>query len=98
VISYNREDEKLSITVKAWNEKNILIVCKDLIGFFDKGGWDISDFCEVKSETNLLEEALDRQFERIPKNHGYKVFQFLDNDDQVVIEIVCSEVTMSFQS
>ncbi len=97
VVSYNRKDEILSITVQAWNEQKILIICNDIIGFLDKGGWDISDFCEVKSETKFLKEVLDRQFEKIPDNHGYKVYQFVDNDDQVVIEIVCSEVKMSVQ-
>ncbi len=97
VISYNRKNDNLIISVKAWNEKTILVLCKDLIGFFDKGAWDISDFCEVKSETNLLREVLNRQFEKPPKDHGYKVFQFLDIDDQVVIEVICSEIEINME-
>ncbi len=97
VVSYNRKDDNLEISVKAWNEKTILIICKDLIGFFDKGAWDISDFCEVKSETNLLRDTLARQFEKIPEDHGYKVFQFLDTNDQAVMEIVCSEIEINVE-
>lgn len=95
VISYSKEEDSLIISVRAWNDKIIKIVCRDVISFFDKGTWDISDFREVISDTDTLREALERQFENIPEDHGYKAFQFIDNDDQAVMEIVCSEISVT---
>jgi hypothetical protein len=95
VTSYSKADDNLLISVKAWNDKFIKIVCKDVIGFLDKGTWDISDFREIKSETVLLREVLERQFENIPEDHGYKAFHFVDNDNQAVMEIVCLEINIT---
>ncbi len=96
VTSYSKkEDDSLIITVKSWNDKVIKIVCKDVIGFLDRGTWDISDFHEIRSETVLFREVLERQFENIPEDHGYKIFHFVNNDDQAVMEIVCLEINIT---
>ena len=95
LVSYSKNDKSLLIIVKAWNEKTIKINFNETIGFLDQGAWEFSDFCEISFETDLLNKALKRQYDVIPENHGYKSFQFLDNNQETVIEIICLNIEIN---
>ena len=96
VISYNSEKEKTIVLLKAWNEKTIKFEFIDCILFLSLENWRISDIIELKSpDSSLFKRALRTTFEEIPIEHSYKLFQFLDLDDDPAIEIVCKDIIIS---
>jgi hypothetical protein len=89
--SYERVGDRLTVKVRAWNEQPLTVVFADVIALVDRGAWQIGDLREVvDSEPETLRAALARQFEQPPRDHIYRVFEFVDPDDVPVLEIVAS--------
>jgi hypothetical protein len=95
VESYERREDKLHVRVRAWNAAQVDLVFVDIIGVRDFGVFDICDVCEFVGQTPLLDEALAYEYKEPPAQHPYKVFQFLDLDDKVALEVVCTDVQIS---
>jgi hypothetical protein len=95
IILYERQDNKFIVSIKAWNEVLLTVEFQDVIGLIDRGAWEVSDLQEVYDNTPFLGEMLKRQYEVIPPDHKYKIFQFLDNDSVPVLEVVAQSVSIS---
>src|SRR5438309_8829449 len=81
--SYCYSDEnkqQLIIRIRAWDARIIEFEFFDSILFLDMGSQDISEFCRNTKETDLFKRALERAYAKVPENHPYKLFQFLDLD------------------
>jgi len=91
LISYFGDIEKISVLVKirSGNGKIIEFTFFDVIYFGDKGGNFITAFGKAK-EKEILKEVLIKTYgSKIPYDHPYKLFQFLDIDENPYLEIVC---------
>lgn len=89
VESYERRGDSLTVSLKMWDESIVTLVFNNVIGLLDYAAWQIAD---VRSTTNdvhgLLQRCLDNHFETVPTDHGYAAFEFVDNDDHVVLTVV----------
>lgn len=85
---YLKDDDKVVVKIRAWDNSFLEIVFFDPILFIDRSCEAISQFGRKKAPNSTLIEALKKNYETIPANHPYLLFQFLDLDDEPCIEIV----------
>ena len=88
ITSYSRDQNNLVVKVKTWNDTYLIITFLDVVGIIDYGIGDISNFVEETEETSFLKIILNRVYELIPEAPPYRLFQFLDLDDNPSLEIV----------
>ncbi|MBN9378033.1 MAG: hypothetical protein BGO14_00925 [Chlamydiales bacterium 38-26] len=94
IVSFKSEDFNLIVYLQAWNGNILKVEFKDCIYFSNYQAGDISDICENPSSPSL-QLALDHKYQNIPSDHGYKAYQFLDLDDDPVIEVVSQGIIIS---
>lgn len=92
LVSYFRKQNSLIVKIKAWNEVVLTFTFGDFGGLSDYGLGDISQFVEEDEMTFLLERTLKNLYEKIPVESPYKIYQFLNLDDNVVLEIIATTV------
>lgn len=85
----------MELELQAWNNSTVRLNFSGVIGFCDFGGRDISGFVQSNESSELLNITLHRMFSRIPELHGYHLFQGLDNDNRVTIEVIANAVTVT---
>ncbi len=86
--SYSRNNDNLIIEIKAWNENIIEITFISPILFVDKECEAMTAFRQNFSYSDIYLEALNKTYEKIPEDIPYKYFQFLNLDDEPVLEII----------
>ena len=94
ILFYKSNNFSLFFYLKAWNETILKIEFKEYIYFLDTVCIDVSDIFENDS-SNTLKTALDREFNEIPEDHGFKLYQFINIEDEVAIEIVSKEILIT---
>jgi len=92
---YSVSDDGLALELQAWNNSNVHLNFSGVIGLGDFGGREISGFVQSNASSEILRVALHRMFGRIPESHEYHLFQGLDHDDQVTIEVIAKAVTVT---
>lgn len=93
IISYQSQDSNVLLRLRAWNSEIIEFEFVNCILFFILDSWDISEVCE-SSDSVLFQRALNMIYDEIPVNHNYRLFQFLNNDDDPVVEIACESINI----
>jgi hypothetical protein len=93
VLGYQKKGNDAKVSILAWNEDILEITFLDCIGICDIDVGDISSFVE-ESSSNLLSNVMAKMYEKPPTTHQYKPYQFLDQDDQVSLEIVAASFTI----
>lgn len=94
VLSYQLEGIDLIVYLKAWNEKVLRFKFVDCLLCVSLNPGDISNICEVET-SHLFELALAREFSKVPLDHGYKLYHFLDLYNFSVIEVGCAEMLIT---
>lgn len=97
IVSYRSKNENVVITLKCWNEKVLELEFVESILVLITNSWNISDICEI-TESILLDKVLSQAYEIIPKNHEYRIFQFIDNSDNPAIEVISKQLIISMSS
>ena len=95
ILSYCREQEKLIVVVKMWNDKRIEISFRGIVGCSDYGIGDISALVEEDRTTELFEKILSEVYEKLPSQHPYHLYQFLNLDDSPCLEVVAETIKIS---
>lgn len=95
ILRYSMAGDCLELELQAWNNSTVHLNFSGVTGFCDFGGREISGFVQSNESSELLKIALHRMFSRIPALHEYHLFQGLDNDNQVTIEVVAKAVTVA---
>src|ERR1700733_4101397 len=85
-------ENSLKLTLLSWNSKEIVILFSDAIQFIYKLGDVTQQVVEVVNGSDFLNEALTRNYEIIPADHPYHLFQIIDINDYPYIEIVATNV------
>lgn len=97
-ISYTKvRGEKLTVQLLSWNNQKVFIHFFDPILFLDRGLYLSKQFCELKSFSPLLKEALEYTYVKIPENPPYKVYQIIDIEDEPAMEIICKRYEVMIQ-
>src|SRR5258708_7828513 len=78
LMSYTMVDRSVTATLEGWDERTVYIKFIDVILLIYKSGDVISGLVEVFGDYEELEEAVKREYEKVPENHGYRAFQLLD--------------------
>lgn len=89
------DENLLEISLNSWNAKIITLKFTDVIHFTYKLGFQVSNFYEILNDSALVKEALLRNYEKIPIDHPYKLFQLEDIDDFPFIQVVAESVIVS---
>ena len=94
ILSYSHQNNNLVIYLKAWNEKILKFEFFDYLLFLILNSWNISDICELDNSP-LIERALRIEYDTIPQDHPYKLYQFINDDDEPTVEIVSKKLSIS---
>ena len=91
---YRKSDDMLKIEIRAWDASKVKIICINPILFIDRGCDAITMLCERLSHSGLLEEALEKNYDKgvVPAEHPYKLYQLMNLDDEPSIEFVCKGI------
>jgi hypothetical protein len=89
-------DGMLLIFLTLWNEKEIKLIFSNPILFFYKQGDVIEGFYECKNSSPILNEALSLEYDYIPNNHPYKLYQILDIYDLPFFQVVADKVELQY--
>jgi hypothetical protein len=88
--SYDIKSDRLVIQIRLWNANLVKFSFYEVIHFVDKANYGTDSFCEVISEVPLLQEAIKNYYEKVPEKHHFKVYEFLNLDDEPSFEIISS--------
>ncbi|MBN9378022.1 MAG: hypothetical protein BGO14_00875 [Chlamydiales bacterium 38-26] len=94
VLSYQSEKFNLIIYLQAWNGVLLKIEFIDCIYFSNFRAVHISDIYENPSSKSL-QLALDTRYEKVPIDHGYKLYQLLDLNDDPAIEVASKDILIT---
>jgi hypothetical protein len=92
ITDINRSDEQLFVEVQTWNDRKIVIQFGGVIGYRESLANDISELVVSEGAGWLWEWSISRAYTP-PIPRGEKCYQFLDNDNDVSLEIVATTVT-----
>lgn len=87
--TYLAEEFKLVVQIQAWDARMIKISFLHPMMFIFRGNHSLCLFCELLSQSSILDEALSLAYEVRPKDYPYKVYQLIDIEDVVALEVVC---------
>jgi hypothetical protein len=79
---------QLIITIQVENEKKIEFIFYDPEGFMDRGGEFFHDFCLNTEMTCFFKKTIEEIYTKIPDNHPYKLYVFIDKNQQTCLEII----------
>jgi hypothetical protein len=88
VVGYERTDNRLQVRVRAWNDKNLLLVFTGVIGVADRNIGALSDVTVSGEKTEFVAECLRLYYEEVPSDHKFKLFAFIDQDEDPTLEVV----------
>ncbi|MDA3800292.1 MAG: hypothetical protein PF692_14595 [Kiritimatiellae bacterium] len=97
LVSYQKEDSNLKVSIEAWNEQIINLLFSDVIYMQDMGAWRFSEFYELKDNMPIMQKVLSVQFEEIPHDHHYRHFQLLDIDGNSSFEVISESFSVEIK-
>ncbi|GEM_PF-3760230 len=95
LISYERGESGVKVLISAWNEQSICLEFKGAITLVDYGAWNFSEICELQESSPTMSRALQTQYDGNPLEHPYRLFQFLDEDNEPSMEVVAEKLLVS---
>ena len=90
--SIDFEGNNLKLTLKGWDEKKIECVFLDTIQFVYKFGDVTQKIVESDENRHFFNEALEREYIKVPSTHPYRLYQIIDIYDHPYIEVVATNV------
>ena len=89
---YSSKENKLILEINLWNEQIAIFSFTHPILHIDHYCNVITNLCENSGKNQLIDDALKITYEIIPKDHPYKLYQFLDLDGSPCIEIIAKKL------
>jgi hypothetical protein len=95
VVNYRVASERLEMTYEFWNEKRATITFERFVAVRDIGsiGVTVGRVLQLNS-SKLLSELVARHYDAPPEEVPWTHFQFLDVQDEPMLEIVASDCTV----
>lgn len=88
-------DQALNIFIEAWNEKKIKLNFESVLYFKYEPGDFILDIYQVIVDSPIVNESLIKEYGKIPVTHNYKLILINDISDFSIIQVVCSNLSVS---
>lgn len=86
---YERCGNSLVVVVGAWNEVEIVLTFRDVLGVREILAGGFSEVVRgAESSASFLLDVLGRNFGTVPLVHSYGVYSFLDHDGEPSLEVV----------
>lgn len=92
---YTQKEAKLRVKIQAYGGHVVKILFTDVIGFMDISSSEFTTFGCNNGNNSFLAEVLTLRYIEVPNDHPYKLFQFLDIDDQPSLSIVAADYTFT---
>lgn len=90
---YTFKDNNVIFLLECWNSAILEITFSNFILLNMTNDFRISDLQEA-FESPLLNKALKKLYEKIPKEHNLKVFKLIDSNGETALEIVCENINI----
>lgn len=94
---YTQKEAKLRVKIQAYGGHVVKILFTGVIGFMDVSSSEFTTFGFNNGRGSFLDEVLKLRYIEIPNDHPYKLFQFLDIDDQPSLFIAAANYTFTVQ-
>lgn len=94
ILSYSVRDDDVILLLECWNAQIVEICFIKFVSLFAMNYFRISVVHEI-FESPFLERALNELYEEKPKKHGLRIFQFLNSDDMIALEVVCENIKIN---
>lgn len=91
LLGYSKNGKNLTIMIKLWDGRTVKFVFTEILAFVDNGGNFIMDFCKNESGSDFFNQIIKKTYDEVPLKIPYKLFQFLDIDDEPYLEIICEK-------
>jgi hypothetical protein len=96
-VSHTRSGPEFTVLIDAWNGKRLEITFIEFEGVLDCGVGDISDFREETEKTAFFERVMSIVYDTMPDKSNYRLYQFLNLDGEVALEVVASGVEITIR-
>jgi hypothetical protein len=92
VLSLHRKSQTLVVRLQLWTARVVDVTFSDVLQVVDRAAWTISAVREATDiGSSALTEAVARHY-RGEAEHGFRLFQFLDEDDEPALEVVVEQL------
>jgi hypothetical protein len=89
---YVRQRDRLIVTVRAWNNTILSFTFEGTIGLRDVLAAEFSTLVEAAdASSDFLSHVLAQYYESVPVPCPYRVYSFLNNDDESSLDVVALE-------
>ena len=88
----NDRQNILKIFLTSWDERELCLTFSNPIHFSYTLEDGISNFYVIEDDYELLDHSLSHYYEKIDKNHSFKLFQIWDKNDFPFINVVAESV------
>ena len=96
IVSFLYNESKFTLVIKIWDESILKVSFDDVLYLAFHDTVSVRSIWRIDESTNLLEKVLARLYEHSPpESPEYNHYEFLDDDDIVMLEIVASSRSMS---
>lgn len=91
--SFISKDNLIKLKIITWNKNILEVDFLNPVLFTDKFYGFLTKF-GIRKNANKFNQTLKEVYDEIPKDHPYKLFQFLSFGEEVSIEIICADYTI----
>lgn len=82
----------LAIVITSFDKKRVKIIFHNFIQFFYRRGNHLLNMYQIFEESDFLNEALLLDYQKIPKDHPFKLFQVEDLDHVPLVKVVAKSI------
>jgi len=88
LIAYQRDSRSLRVLLQTWNGSRMSLIFEEFIGCVDTGIGEVSELLLETVPTDFFNSMLQKTYVKVPMDHGYELYQFIDVDGDPSLEIV----------
>jgi hypothetical protein len=95
---YVRRGDSLVARVRCWNDEIAQVRFLGVVAVLDVLAGSFAAFVQsTDGEDQFLKDVLQRNFESIPEKHPFKLYSFLNHDDEPSLQIVAESCKIGFE-
>jgi hypothetical protein len=89
---YIKDNGNLIIKIALWNNEKLEIIFEDTIRLLDNDFGDFVTIYNLGQNSDFINKAIDKVYEKKPEKHNYYHYQFKNIDDEIVLEVVSNKM------
>jgi hypothetical protein len=96
VVGYEADSDRLQVTFEFWNEKHRNLRFEEFQAMHDNCAIGVTiGSANQSKESELIARVVQHQFDEPPKSMNLRHYQFLDLDDNPVLEVVAESCSFT---